>query len=264
MPNKILTLLLLLFSVAAFAQKPPRELLLGRVVSDSVAVEDVSVNNISSNIGAVTDRKGEFTIYARATDTLVFTGLVVHQAVMVVKQEHFGNARLLIKLDESVTMLDEVVVSTMTGNLEKDSKMQGRKITPVFDSGALVKADIQNNMREYKYSQEKNMLVDPVNREMQGLNFVGLYKAIFKPKTRKQQQTQYYYSTQRNFAEVVKERFSYHFFTETLKLNKDQIGPFLNFADKGNQTVHLLAANKEFELTDYLVKQSAEFLKTQK
>lgn len=261
MPNKILTLLLFLFSVAAFAQKQPRELLRGRIVSDSVAIEDVSVKNISSNIGAVTDRKGEFTIYARPADTLVFTGLIVHQAIMVVKKEHFGNARLLIKLDENVTTLDEVVVSTMTGNLEKDSKMQGKKITPVFDSGALVKGDIQNNMREYKYSQEKNMLVDPVNREMHGLNFVGLFKSIFKPK-KKKQETQYY--TQRNFTEVVQERFTYHFFTETLKLNKDQIGPFLNFADKGNETLHLLAANKEFELTDYLVKQSAEFLKSQK
>lgn len=255
-------MLLLLLCFAASAQKkPPRELLRGRIVSDSLSLEDVSVKNISSNIGAVTDRKGEFTMYARPTDTLVFTGLVVQQAIMVVKKEHFGEARLLIKLDENVTVLDEVVVSNLTGSLEKDSKMQGKKITPVFDSGAIVKADVKNNMRQYKYSEEKNMLVDPVNREMHGLNFVGLYKSIFKPK-KKKKEAQYY--TQRNFAEVVQERFTYHFFTETLKLSKDQIGPFLNFADKGNQTLPLLSPDKEFELTDYLVKQSVEFLKTSK
>lgn len=262
MQSRIFTVLFLLLSVAASAQKAPRELLLGRVLADSVPAEDITVKNISSNIGAITNQKGEFTLYARPTDTLVFTGLTVQQGVVVVKKEHFGNTRVIFRLHESVTTLDEVVVSTMTGNLEHDSKMKGKKLTPTFNSAELVKSDIHNNMREYKYSQERNMLTDPVNRDMQGLNFVGLYKAIFKPKKKSPPAKPYY--TRRNFAEVAQERFTYHFFTETLKLTKDQIGPFLTFADKGNETMYLLSPGKEFELTDYLIKQSAEYLKTTK
>lgn len=263
MQNKLIYILLLI-PFLAMAQKPSRELLRGRVVAvaDSLMVENIQVKNITSHISAVTDRGGNFTIYARPADTLVFTGIAVRDAMMIVKKDHFTDKRLIIPMDVNVTVIDDVMISPLTGNLNKDSRdAKTKNFTPMFNSGGIVKNDIRTSIREYKYREEQNNLVDPVNRELVGVNFVKIYKSIFKPK-KKKNEAQYY--TQRNFAEVAQERFTFHFFTETLKIPKDEIGLFLVYCDEGNWSQALLKPEKEFELTDYLVTKSREYLKTRK
>ena len=63
------------------------------------------------------------------------------------------------------------------------------------------------------------------------------------------------------FDDVVKQKFSYHFFTQTLKLERDEIGLFLNFADTPEvRERHLLLPANQFELIEYLIQKSAVFL----
>jgi hypothetical protein len=263
MKNSLLYLFLLLVSYTALSQKEPREILRGRIVADSIAVENISVNNLTSNIGAVTDHLGNFAIYARPADTLQFSGLTIRDARLVLKKEHFYPDKLVVKLDVNVTQLDEVIISPLTGNLEQDSRNKKvATLSPNLDSGSLVKNDVKNNLREYKYSEEKNMLTDPVNREMHGLNFAGLYRLFFKPK--KKDKGDQAYKGAENFTDAVRSRFTYHFFTQTLKIPKDEIGLFLNFCDSGPSTRQLLVPGKEFELTDYLVGKSIEYHKQKK
>ena len=254
MKNNLIIFLLLLLPFMAFSQKEPRQLLRGRIVADSLMVENITVKNITSNISAVTDVKGNFTIYAKVKDTLHFTGIAVRDAMMIVKREHFTEERLLLKLDVNVNVLDEVVINPLTGNLEQDSKNTKTKDKPQFNSGAIV-GDLP---RRFKYSQNINSALPQTESPLQGINFVKIARMIFKKKKKKPEAPQYY--TERTFAEVAQERFTYHFFTETLKIPQDEIGLFLTFCDKGNETMPLLAPQKEFELTDYLVTKSKEYL----
>lgn len=247
--------LFLLIPFIGFSQKEPRQLLRGRAVADSLQVDNISVKNITSNIGAVTDTKGNFTIYARPTDTLVFSGISFRNAMLVLKKEHFTEARLIIRLDVNVTVLDEVIISPLTGNLEKDSRKAKTKNVVPFNSGSIVR----DTTYQFKYSQNINTALPQNESQLQGVDFVKIYKKIFRPKKKKKEEPKQY--AQRNFAEVAQELYTHYFFTETLKIPHDEIGLFLTYCDNGEQTRQLLDPAKEFELTDYLIDKSYEYLK---
>ena len=180
MNTKILFYLLLLIPVMAMAQKGPRKILAGRVVADSLKVESLSVLNTTSNIGAVTDGNGDFTIYARPTDTLLFSGIAIREAKLALKPEHFTQGRLIIQLNMDVTQIDEVVIKAhaLTGDLESDSrKTKTKNITGQMDSDILIKTDeTLRPQANPNTALPTNVLGSPLT----GVNFGEVYKLIFK------------------------------------------------------------------------------------
>lgn len=264
MKTKILLSLFMLLPLLAVAQKEPRKILAGRVVADSLKVESLSVLNMTSKIGAVTDNNGDFAIYARAGDTLLFSGITVHEAQLVLKKEHFLEKKLLIKLNVEVTTLKEVVITpnVLTGGLEADSrKTKTKNITAGMGSGAIIEND--PTLRR-KANPNTALPSNVVGSQLTGVDFAKVYKMIFKKKKRKDRGEIYGNDSGKTFSENVKERFTHHFFTNMLKIPNDQIGLFLAYCDKGEETAWMLNPKYEFELTDYLVGQSSEYLKNSK
>lgn len=250
MKNKLFILLLLLFPALAFCQSGTRKLLHGLVISDTLEVERINVLNISSNIRAITDDNGNFTIYARPKDTLHFSSVSFRPAMLVLTQEHFEDATLLIRLEVNVTALEEVVVIPLTGDLAGDSrKTKTRQINSQF---AGVKPEFPQP------TTPLNTALPQTESQLQGVNFVEVYKMFFKSKKKKDTGEQYLQG--KTFTDVVKGRYTYHFFTETLKIPHDDIGLFLVYCDNGTESALLLNPEKEFELTDYLVAKSKEYL----
>lgn len=256
MKNTLLLLFaLLLPSYAVFAQKPPRQVLFGRVIADTLRVENLSVLNVTSNIGAITDDKGEFSLYARPTDTLFFSSITFRSVYMVLKEKDFLSSPLVIKLDVNVTVLDEVIITPnpLSGDLEKDSKgTKTRVISSGFDSGGLIRSDLP------RPTTRINNALPQTESQLTGVNFVQIFNQLFKKRKKTDKQL---YLKEQSFTDAVKKRYTHHFFTETLKIPHEKIGLFLNFCDNGYETSLLLDPAKEFELTDYLIIKSAEFLK---
>ena len=60
MKKSYFILLLIIFSQTVFSQGMERKVLRGRIVADSIEVEKLTVFNISSKIGAITDVDGQF------------------------------------------------------------------------------------------------------------------------------------------------------------------------------------------------------------
>lgn len=250
-----LSLALLFCAMCCYAQQP-RQLLRGRVVADSVRVDNINVMNLTSRIRAITDDKGKFTMYAKANDTLYFSGVSYRSRKLVLREEHFGSDEMVIQLDVNVITLDEVVITprVLSGNLGKDSKdTKTMKINSQIDSGAIL-------------AEMGPVSAKPVPTEnlspLRGVDFVAIYKMIFKKKRAKQDRGEIYGKTDaKPFATAVQDLYTHYFFTETLKIPHSEIGLFLTFCDKGEATRALLAPDKEFELTDYLISQSREYLK---
>lgn len=259
MRNKLLCFfLLLIVPFSSYAQKEPRQVLYGKVVADSLKTDNISVNNLSSNIGAVTDNDGNFSIYARPTDTLFFSSITFHSVQMVLSKEHFTGKQLVIKLDLNVTMLDEVVIrpTVLLGDLAADSKKtKTMQVTSSLDSKQLVMT------APYKPQSPLNEKRYPNESVLKGIDFIKIFE-MFK-KRKKKDKAEIYKVAAKSFRESVKERFTYHFFTETIKIPRDEIELFINFCDT-KDAAKLLPPDKEFELTDYLVAKSVEYLKLHK
>lgn len=255
--KKLLLVLVVLFPVLMFAQEG-RKLLRGKVVADSLKVEYITVLNKNTNIKAITNDNGLFTIYAQPADTLYFSSLTFRPAMLILVDNHFTDERLTIKLDLDVTMLDEVIITTLTGNLEEDSK--GIK-TRIYTSDLEAKKLMQGVDVEDKIPV--NPAFPSAERRLPGMDFVKIYDMIFKPKGRKKDYTKEYLNG-KTFTEVAQEKYTYYFFTETLKLKHEEIGLFLAYCDNGEESAKLLAPDKEFELTDYLIKKGEEYHKIEK
>ena len=258
MKNKLLLLLLIALPLMAVAQKRPRQVLHGKVVADTLKVDNLTVLNASSNISALTDESGSFTLYARPNDTLYFSSITFHSIQMVLKESDFIRSPLIVKLNVQVTVLDEVVITPLSGDLEKDSK-DTKTLGMSF-------AGLGGLEPKYPVSQApKNTAMPTTESSLKGVDFLKIYRMIFKKKSAKKDKGEIYGSgTPVSFNENVKGRFTHHFFTQTLKIPHTEIGLFLDFCDKGDDTRRLLLPENEFELTDYLIAKSEEYLKMEK
>ena len=251
--------LLVLLPIVGSAQTRPRQILHGIVISDSLKVENITVLNTTSNIGAITDNEGNFSIYARPADTLFFSGLTFRSARLVLKDDNFGEEKVVIKLDVNVITLDEVVITpnVLSGALDKDSNKTKTQNLSGFNSADIIKTDFP------RQKAPVNTAMPATESSLQGIDFKEIYKMIFKKK-RKKDKGEIYASQQKSFTETIKKRFSHHFFTQTLKIPHEEIGLFISFCDKEGETARLLDPKNEFELTDYLVTMAAEYLKKDK
>lgn len=253
----------LLISGLAFSQKNPREILNGQVISDSLQTDNITVKNLSTNTGTITDSKGNFSIYARATDTLFFTSLSFRDVKLILNESHFTVEKIVVKLDTDVNVMEELVMTNLTGNLAADSKrVKIKNYTPSFNSGEIIRK-MNNEIRPPKESDLPNTALPQNMSSLTGVNFKKLYQQLAKPKPKK-------YNppvkdvTPKTFQYIVRQRYAVEFFTESLSIPADEIGLFLSYCDRDSETEGLLHHSRQLELTDYLVSKSAEYLKKDK
>jgi hypothetical protein len=65
-------------------------------------------------------------------------------------------------------------------------------------------------------------------------------------------------------SEALRVIYEDRFFIEDLKLSPDQIEPFLYYLDSKVSPKHLLKKKNEFQLIDFLVNQSRDFIESSK
>lgn len=121
----LLTLTILLFSSAAFAQDEETSVK-GTVVSSSTdaVIDRVNIVNLNQVIGTSTNEDGNFEIKAKVNDTLHFSYLGYKSIKVRVTNDWIKYGDTKIALTELALALEEVVVNQLklTGYLEVDIK----------------------------------------------------------------------------------------------------------------------------------------------
>ncbi len=259
--QKVLLICFIVFPTLAFSQMEARKLFLGQIVADSLDIENITILNKNSNIVAISDQYGKFNIYARERDTLVFAGLAFESKSMVVEESDFSYEVLKIKLNISAIALSEVIIYPvkLTGNLTSDSKkLKTKEVDPRIGMVDMEKLEMPDAYEKIK----RNESMPNMESQLQGFSFIALAKVIgsifSKPKPKEPKIIDETASLL--FDDVVKQKFSYHFFTQTLKLERDEIGLFLNFADTPEvRERNLLLPANQFQLIEYLIQMSTVF-----
>jgi hypothetical protein len=267
MRNNILLFFILLISQIGFSQGIERKILRGKIVADSIEVENLTVYNITSNVGAITDVDGKFSINARATDTLFIQGLSYESKQYVLTDKDFWLPVLEIKLHVKITELNEVVITpyTLTGDLKEDTKR-----IQVYGEG-FSKIDMR-----IKHYEDDVRMGTPTNTAMlnvfapTGINLLPLINGLSSllgvkgdPKKNSErvfEERRIRDLQSKSFSEHILERFSHNFFIETLKIKNEDISMFMSFAELNVYELSpLLKAENELKLIEYLINKSAEF-----
>ena len=239
-----LTLFLLLATNFIFSQDDYRTWIKGKVLYKNVNVSSANVINNTSQQATTTNDDGEFEIEVKLNDKLIFSSVQYQIRELNITKEILQRNRIVIDVNEKVNELDQVVVTP-----ENQEKFLDLK---------------EEEFKRFDYSFDKSTRVNNVINEQgklrDGINFVNLYRLISNTlkKDSVENQTTYKY----NPSDLLRELYDDVFFTKNLLIPNDQINEFLLYCDDNFPDRILLKKDNEFELIEFLVKQSKKFVKS--
>ena len=231
--------ILFLFLSLQFAYNQDRELIQGKVIYRNINVVAANVINNTSQNTTITDDQGEFQIYAREGDEIIFSSVQYIIRTVRITDEIIKNKRLTIQINERIQELDEVVITP--DNAEKFLDLKEEEFKG-FDYIADKSTRVQNNLTETR--QLKN-----------GVDFVNIFKllkTIIDSKSEEEKESLL-------ASEVIPYLFEDDFFTESLLLASSQIVDFLIYIDSRPNSVDILLEKNQFLLIDFLLNESIRY-----
>jgi len=235
MKIKILFLLFLF----QFGYGQDRQLIQGKVIYRNINVVAANVINNTSQSTTITDDLGEFQIYAKEGDEIIFSSVQYIIRTVLITDEIIKNKRLTIQINERIRELDEVVITPDNTDKFLDLKEEEFK---GFDYVADKSTKIENPLTD--------------NRQLRyGVDFVNIFKllkTIVDSKSEEEKQNMI-------ASEVIPYLFEDDFFTESLLLASSQINDFLNYVDTRPNAVDVLLEKNQFLLIDFLLNESVRY-----
>lgn len=274
--KNIILFLSLYASIAAFSQDNTRNVIAGKIKSDSLDVENVTVLNVTTNIGAITDVEGKFYLKAKEKDTLVIRGLAYHSKIYILSKNDEEKKQIELFLKVKINQLNEVEVTpfTLSGNLEEDTK-KIKVIENDFSSIDFSKMKAKD-IRDTPVKNDANPLGES---NLSGIDlklifgFIGdkvgsLFGVQKEDRISNAEQVLHERKLKeirsKTFSEHIKEKFSNHFFIVNLKIKNEDIPLFLGFAESTTEELfEFLKPENELLLIEYLINKSKEFKETQ-
>ncbi|MBC9797648.1 carboxypeptidase-like regulatory domain-containing protein [Sinomicrobium weinanense] len=240
--QKILLILALICTLTTYAQNDERVILRGKVLYRNTSVANQNVINITTEKATTTNQDGEFEILVKSGDQVVFSAVNYQLKSVKINDDILKNNRLVVEVNEKVTELDEVVITPE--NREKFLELKGEEFKQ-FDY-------------EGDYSSNVPNMATPEHQLQNGVNFVNIFKALFLSKKEAEEGPK----KQLKVSEVLRQVYDDEFFVLDLKVPQDKIDDFLYYCDTKIPRQSLLRKDNEFELIEFLVKQSEDYRKS--
>ena len=243
--RKTITILILFCVFFGTAQQDYRTWLRGKVLYQDISVVAANILNTNSDQATITDDNGEFLIEVKLGDELIISSVQYEIRALIINKEILQRNRLVVDVNEKVQVLDEVVVSPTRP--EKFLDLQ------------------EEEFKKFDYTSDKSTRVDNEilrkNQLYEGVDFVNIFRLMYKALRKKNSKD----GTASNYApsDVIRQIYSDTFFSEELHIPPAQIGLFLEFIDDRLDAKDLLKKENEFQLMDFLIKQSEKFAKAQ-
>ena len=228
--------IILLLALAQFSFSQERELIQGKVIYRNINVPAANVINNTSQTSTITNDQGEFEIFAKEGDEIIFSSVQYIIRTVRVNDEILKNKRLIVQINQRVRELDEVVITPDDTDKFLDLKEEQFK-------GFDYIAD--------KSTKIENILTD--NRQVvNGLNFVNIFKLLSSLVDSKSEEEKLSILPSEALPLILEENF----FTDILKLEFFEVNDFLLQLDLDPEIKQLIIKNNQFLLNDYLLNKS--------
>jgi hypothetical protein len=229
MLKKILFFILII----QFSYSQNRELIQGKVIYRNIDVPAANVINNTAQSSTITNDQGEFEIYAKEGDEIIFSSVQYIIRTVRVNKEILENKRIIVQINQRVRELDEIVVTPDDTQKFLDLKEEQFK---GFDYIADKSTKIQN------------VLTD--NRQVvNGLNFVNIFKLLSSIVDAKSDEEKLNIIPSEVLPYVLEENF----FSGVLELESFEINDFLSKLDSDTEMKNLILEKNQFLIIDYLL-----------
>lgn len=269
MVKKIFFLIFISFSTFVFSQDIVRVKVEGRInVPNGEDAEGISVYNVSSQKGTVTNEEGNFEIDVAENDRLQIFALQYKTFTVVIDKGVVDKKKLNIFVNPAITQLDEVVVSPydLSGNINADIE----KI-PTYSIGKDWDLSYASMEYGYNFQRDKTSAIQGnaaeealnINHLTDGLNFVSILGGVSNllfPKGKRLNPKDQVKNTER-ISNNMQERFSQEFIHDNFGIPREKTTDFLFYAQENGLEEHLLRPEQELELMTFLQKKSKDYIK---
>ena len=219
--------------VIQFSYSQDRELIQGKVIYRNIDVPAANVINNTAQSSTITNDQGEFEIYAKEGDEIIFSSVQYIIRTVRVNKEILKNKRIIVQINQRVRELDEVVITPDDTQKFLDLKEEQFK---GFDYVADKSTKIQN------------VLTD--NRQVvNGLNFVNIFKLLSSIVDAKSDEEKLNIIPSEVLPYVLEENF----FSGVLELKSFEINDFLSKLDSDTEMKNLILEKNQFLIIDYLL-----------
>ena len=232
----------ILFSTILFGQE--RRPIKGVLLYKNTVVVAANVVNNTAQINTITNSDGEFEIEVAEGDEVIFSSVQYQIKAVKVTAEILALNRMVVSVNENITALKEVVVTTE--DVEKFLNLKEEEFKG-FDYEQDKSTRINNELTDYRLLSN-------------GINFVNIAKLIMKALSNKTEEEQ----MRMKPSEVLPLVFETSFFEQDLELQKDQVVGFLEYIDTQMKTSSLLKQSQQFQLIDFLISKSKAYKETLK
>lgn len=248
--NPVMFSILILVCISTNAQNFTKKIE-GRVQSETMEVSGVHIINSTSKKATITDINGYFTISAKLNDTIRFSGIQYEKSTLIVNNKVLESEIITVTLKETITELEEVVVTpyNLSGDIKKD--IQALKIEPLVTSTSLElpNADVKSltlNERKLFLAMEEQLLhklIDEISGHNKRLrNMVALDQAA-------------------NQIETVKKFYSDTLYIQRLKLSPERIDDFMYFCAVDSIFNATIESQDKLKIWEFLKKKSSIYRK---
>ena len=266
MKKQLLSILFFLTTFALIAQDTQRIEIEGIIkVSSNEDLEGVSVYNVSSQKGTITNSEGKFSLEVAENDRIIFTALQFQEFTVVVDEGVVNEKFLSVYINPAVVELEEVVVRpyNLSGHVRVDAP-RIRYVDINAHIGDLSYENLEFNSEFAPDSQtsiKENVSLEALGytSQREGANIFGLVSLLSGNKSNKPTRREL---TQLKEAKItaVQQRFGNHYFTDTLQIPEERIGEFLYFAEDEGLGTDLLKPENELKLMSFIKQKSTLFL----
>ena len=148
--------------IIQFCFSQERQLIQGNVIYRNIDVPAVNVINNTSQNSTITNDQGEFEIYVKEGDEIIFSSVQYIIRTVRVNSEILRNKRLIVQINQRIRELDEVVITPDDAEKFLDLKEEQFK---GFDYIADKSTKIQNVLTDDR-------------QFVNGVNFINIFKLL--------------------------------------------------------------------------------------
>jgi hypothetical protein len=239
-----------------YAQKDIKRMEVSGKLSGTNDMEGVTIYNTSSNKGTVSDKQGDFIIEVALNDILEISALQYEARTVSVNQEVITSKQLRLYLVDKVNALNEVLLlpSQLSGNLlnDIDHVVELKKLQINF--GNLSQVEFPED--EFTKVDNKIVKKGQLNNGLNVASIIGLNKLINRP-IKKSSLPQ----KEIKLEDKLALKYTPNFFNQNFQIPLNSVDAFMSFVVLNGLNEYLLQDENEFQLLEFLLKQSLEFKK---
>lgn len=268
MVRVILLFLVLAYAPSLFAQEVVRVKVSGKVhVPEDNDPEGISVYNISSQKGVITNAEGEFEIAVAENDRLQIFALQYQTFTATVDKEVLERKQMNIYVNSAINQLSEVILkpTDLTGVVQIDVKNIPTYVVKqdwdlsfkAMEFGYGFVVDSQSSIRG-NLAQE---LLNPhtLRNGINGVNVISGLISAFLPEKKPKINVKQRIDTKTDESLLLQRKFDREYVKEFFDIPTDKAFDFLYYAQEQGLDKNLLEEGNEFQLIVYLQKKAKDY-----